>query len=53
MLKMKDWVEVYASNHNNIKLWYSSQWVNAYIIDNRTYEKLLLKQQREFKDIGR
>ncbi|MFA6054181.1 MAG: hypothetical protein WC769_02280 [Thermodesulfovibrionales bacterium] len=53
MLKLKDWVGVYASNHDNIKLWYRSRWVDAYIIDNRTHESLLLKQQREFKEIGR
>jgi hypothetical protein len=53
MLKLKDWVGVYALSHDNMKLWYSSQWVNAYIIDNRTYESRLRKQQKEMKDIAR
>ena len=53
MLKLSDWITIYSQNHDNIRLWYSSQWVNAYIIDNRTYESRLQKQQREMKEIAR
>lgn len=53
MLKLNDWIAIYSQNHDNIKLWYSSQWVDAYIIDNRTYEDRLLKQHKELKETKR
>jgi hypothetical protein len=53
MLKLNDWIAIYSQNHDNIKLWYSSQWVDAYIIDNRTYESKLLKQHKELKETER
>lgn len=53
MMKLNDWIAIYSQNHDNIKLWYSSQWVDAYIIDNRTYEGRLLKQHKELKETER
>ncbi len=53
MLKLSDWITIYSRRHDNIKLWYGSQWVDAYIIDNRTHESMLQKQYKELKEINR
>jgi hypothetical protein len=53
MLKLKDWVAIYSQYHNNIKEWYSDEWVDVYLIDNRSSEKSLLRQRESMKDTGR
>ncbi len=53
MLKLKDWIAIYSQYHDNIKEWYSSQWVDVYLIDNRSSEDSLLRQREALKDTGR
>jgi hypothetical protein len=53
MLKLKDWVAIYSQSHDNIKLWYKSQWVEVYLIDNRSSEDSLFRQREALKDTGR
>jgi hypothetical protein len=53
MLKLKDWVAIYSQNHDNIRLWYSSQWVEVYFIDNRSPELSLQKQRESMKEVSR
>jgi hypothetical protein len=35
MLKLKDWVALYGSAHDNLKLWYKSDRLLVYVIDNQ------------------
>ena len=53
MLKLKDWVAMYSQSHDNIKLWYKSQRVEVYLIDNRSSENSLLRQRKSLEDTGR
>ncbi len=53
MLKLKDWIAIYSEYHDNIKLWYKSEEVEVYLIDNRSPRDLLSKQREALKDTGR
>jgi hypothetical protein len=44
-LALKTWIIEYAKHHKNIKLWFSNDRVEVYIIDNRSYTKLLKKEK--------
>jgi hypothetical protein len=45
MLALKSWIVQYGTKHKNIKLWFSNDQVEIYIIDNRGYTKLLKKEK--------
>ncbi len=47
---LKSWIVQYAATHRNIKLWFSNDQVEIYIIDNRNYTKLLRK--KKIKELG-
>jgi len=37
MITLKDWISLYSRNHNNIKLWSSTENLQIYLIDNRAF----------------
>jgi hypothetical protein len=45
MMALKSWIIQYGATHKNIRLWFSNDQVEIYIIDNRNYTKLLKKKK--------
>ncbi len=43
---LKAWIAVYASNHDNIRLWKKSRLLSVYLIDNSAYMEWLRKKSQ-------
>jgi hypothetical protein len=53
MLKLTDWVALYAAAHDNIRLWHDGQTLQVYVVDNRASQDAVRKQREAMMETER